>query len=149
MNPALATKALNYVAVSSALTKKALDELSVHRASQQKAAAARPELLKRMIEVGAVAEHQKQAAEAMLGSHAETLGLLKMAVERIAKLKEQTQKQASDLGQAVDPKEAGVSGEAKLAGDYDSLTDPHVGRKTSQKKASDVAILRVLEAPGS
>ncbi len=146
MNAALATKTVNYVAVSSALTKRALDELSVHRASQEKAATLRPDLLKRMLEVGAVGEHQKQAAEAMLGSHAETLNLLKLAIDKIGQLQSQAQKQASDLGQGVDAGEAGVS--PKLAGDYDSLTDGYVGRKTSQRKASDAAILSVLSAPG-
>jgi hypothetical protein len=147
MNANLANAALNYVAVSSALTKKALDELQVHRTSQQKAAAMRSELLDHMLKAGTVNERTKQAADAMLGSHPETLGLLKSAVDLIAKLKTQLQKQALDTGTGVDPKEAGVAGVEKSAGDYDSLTDPFVGRKTSQVKASDRAIMRVMENP--
>ena len=141
MNPQLSNKVLNYVAVSSALTKKALDELQVHRAAQQKAASVRPELLARMLQVGAIAEHQKQAGEAMLASHPETLSLLKLAVDKIEKLQGQVQKSAADLGQGVEDN-AGV----KTAGDYDSMNDPFVGRRTSQRKASDVAILRVLNS---
>ena len=144
MNAALATKAVNYVAVSSALTKRALDELSVHRTGQEKAASLRPDLLKRMLEVGAVAEHQKEAAEAMLASHAETMNLLKLAVDKIAAL--QAQKRASDLGEGVDAGEVDATS-AKEAGDYDSLNDNYAGRRTSRRKASDLAILSVLNAP--
>jgi len=144
MNPAIATKALNYVAVSSQLVKRALDEVQVHRAAQQKAAAMRGNVLALMLKTGSVAEHQKDAAEAMLGSHAETMGLLKTAIEKLATLKGQLQKQAADLGQGVDEHDVGG---AQQAG-YDSLEDGYVGRKTSQKKASDEAILKVLGPPG-
>ena len=145
MNAALAQKGLNYVQVSSVLTKRALDELSVHRAAQTKAAALRPDILKQMLEIGAVGEHQKEAAEAMLASHPETIGLLKLALDKIAKLQATITKHAVDLGEGVDDKEAGS---VKTAGDYDSLTDGYVGRKTGRRKASDEAILSVLNAPG-
>lgn len=149
MNAALATKAINYVAVSSALTKRALDELSVHRTAQQKAASLRSDVLQLMLQVGAVGEHQKQAAEAMLGSHAETMGLLKLAVEKIGLLQSKLQKAAGDLGEGVEADEAGGLTAGKQAGDYDSLSDPYVGRKTSRRKASDEAILAVLNPPGT
>jgi hypothetical protein len=143
MDANLATKALNCITVNSVLTKRALDELSVHRSSQQKAASMRSALLDQMLEVGCVAGHQKQAADAMLCSHAETLGLLKMAVDKIAKLQAQIQKTAGDLGQGVDEGEA--TGTEKVAGDYNSLDDGYVGRKTSRRKVSDEAILRVMQ----
>jgi len=146
MNTKIATAALNYVAVSSAMTKKALDELGVHRDSQTKAAALRPDLLQLMIETGAVSEEQKQAADAMLGSHAETLGLLRSAIEKMAGMKAKIEKQAAELGQPADEDEASLGGD-KAAGDYNSLEDGYVGKKTSQKKASDEAILKVLDAP--
>lgn len=141
MKPNFAKKILGHVAVSSELTKRALDELQVHRSAQTKAAALRSDLLKRLVETGCVGEHQKQAAEAMLGSHAETMGLLKAAVDKLAVFQAQLQKQAGDLGQGVDPKDAGSTKTAS----YDSLNDPFVGRKTSQRKASDDAIAKVLQ----
>ena len=142
MDATLANKALNVVAVNSALVKRSLDEVSVHRSSQEKAASLRPALLAQMLETGCVAQHQKQAADAMLCSHAETLGLLKMAVDKIAKLQAQVQKTAGDLGHGVDEDSTGA---VKTAGDYNSVEDSYVGRKTGQRKASDEAILKVLQ----
>ena len=144
MNQNLATAALNYVAVSSALTKRAIDELNVHRAAQQKAAALQPTLLQEMLQTGHLAEHQKQAGEAMLASHPETLQLLKLAIAKNVEQRELLKKYASELGRGEDENTTVVE---KTAGDYDSLNDPYVGRRTSQRKASDVAILRVLDTP--
>jgi len=144
VDPKLANAALNTVAVYSALTKKALDEVSTHREAQEKAASVRPDLLNLMLETGAVTEEQKEAADAMLGSHAETLGLLKSALTKMAEFKTQIEKQASELGRPDDDTSLGGA-----LGDYDSLSDGYVGRKTSQKKASDEAILSVLQPPGT
>lgn len=143
MKPQFANKVLKYVEINSALLKRALDELQTHRALQKKAADQRPAILQRMIEIGCVTENTKQAAEAMLAGHAETLGLLKSATDKIAELRERIQKQASELGRGEEPGTTGVPG-VKTASDYDSLSDGYVGRKTSQRKASDEAILRVL-----
>ena len=143
MNPQFATKVLQYVEVNSALLKRALDELQGHRALQKKAGDLRPDLLKRMIEVGCVNDGSKEAAEAMLAGHAETLGLLKSAVDKIADLKERLHKSAGELGRGEETGKAGTASE-KTAGDYDSLSDGYVGRRTSQLKASDQAILKVL-----
>jgi hypothetical protein len=139
MNRNFASKVLQYVEVNSALLKRALDELGVHRQAQKRAADQRADLLKRMVEVGCVQESQKTAADAMLGGHAETMGLLKAAVDKIAGLREELSKRAGDLGQGADPKEFGSEKAA-----FDSLSDGYVGRKTSQRKASDEAILKVL-----
>jgi hypothetical protein len=57
-----------------------------------------------------------------------------------------SEKAASDLGHAVSDKEAGVKSVSQVR---DSLNDPYVGRRTSEKKASDLAILAVLNAPRS
>jgi hypothetical protein len=54
------------------------------------------------------------------------------------------EKRAGDLGQAVDEDRIGV-GPGKAA--YDSMTDPYVGRKTSEKKASDIAMFERLGLP--
>ena len=145
MNANQAKMALNYIAVNAALVKKALDELTIHRQAQEKAASLRPDLLKHMIDTGTVGESQKTAADAMLGSHAETLGLLKSAVDKIDALKSKVEKHAGDLGRPADDEDSSLG--TKSADDYDSLKDPYVGRKTSEKKASDEAILRVLDAP--
>ena len=142
VDPKLANDVLNTVAVYSALTKKALDELSTHREGKEKAASVQPEILDLMVETGAVTEEQKEAADAMLGSHAETLGLLKSALTKMAEFKGRLEKQAGELGGPDDDSVA-------VTPDFDSLSDPYVGRKTSQKKASDEAILSVLNAPGS
>lgn len=130
---------LQFVEVASFGMKRACDELIVHRSMQKKASDLAPELLSLMLKTGAVRNDQKDAAAAMLGSHAETLQLLKSAVEELHKQKTQSlTKKAGDLGTGVD--------DNNKPG-YDSLTSNYVGRKTGEKKASDMAILRVLDAP--
>jgi hypothetical protein len=147
MDPKLANQTLQYVQVTTALTKRALDEVQVHRDSQEKAASMRNNVLESLIEAGCVGETQKQAAEAMLGSHAETLNLLKLASDKIKDQQAKLVKHAGDLGAGVDPAEVGANGSVKSADEYDSMTDGYVGRKTSEKKASDEAILKVLHDP--
>lgn len=134
---------LRFVEVGSLALKQAMDEVDVHRSGQKRAAALRPELLELMLKTNTVATHQKQAAEAMLASHDTTLQLLKSAVE---KLVEERKGKPGDLGRAVPEKQAGLNGAANDNG-YDSLTDPFLGRRTSQKKASDLAIEAVLQSP--
>lgn len=136
--------ALDYVQVSSATVKKAIDELSVHRQGQKAAASLRPAILEHMLEQQVIRPEEKEAAAAMLGSHPETLGLLKNAIDMIARYRGQT-KAAGESGAAVDPKRAGVEPGPGDPGDYDSLKDPFVGRRTSVKKASDMALARILE----
>ena len=99
-----------------------------------------------MIATGCVAPHQKQAAAGMLSNHGQSLDLLVNAVNKMQSYKQASEKAASDLGQAVTEKEAGVSAPTSLS---DSLSSPYVGRRTSEKKASDLAILAVLDSPSS
>lgn len=141
MNPTFAKNVLAHIATSSALTKRALDELQIHRAAQTKAASLRSEVLKKMLDTGCATEQTKQAAEAMLGSHAETLGLLRRAMEKLAEFQTALQKQASDLGQGVDSKEAGAG---RSTGSYNSLEDGYTGRRTSQMKESDRVLFKGL-----
>jgi len=136
----VAVNSLRFVELGSFVVKRACDELIVHRGLQKKASDLAPEVLEIMIKTGAVREEQRQAAAAMLGSHAETLQLTKWAVEELYKART-TNKVAGDLGTPVDDPEK------RGQGDYDSLTDPFIGRQTSQKKASDHAILKVLDNP--
>ena len=127
MNTKLAAQAVEFVAASSALTDRLLSEV-----------------LNRMLETGCVAPHQKQSAAEMLGDHSQSLDLLVNAVNKMQSYKQASEKAASDLGQAVTEKEAGVSTSSPA---HDSLNDPYVGRRTSEKKASDLAIMAVLDAP--
>lgn len=139
MDETLAPKVLKYVTVSSALAKRALDELGVFQRDGEKAAALAPDLLTDMLQAEAIGDHQKEAVEKMLGSREGSTQLLKHAIDKIAELT-QTNKKAGDLGEGVDAKAVGV----ESAPVYDSLTSPFVGAKTSEKKASDVALLRGL-----
>jgi hypothetical protein len=143
----LVQKTLSFVKVASLTAKRAIDEVNVHRQAQEKAAALRPDLLKYMMASGLVREDQKQAAEAMLGSHAETLNLLKLATDKINEMKTtQTHKPgASGLGSGQDEKHSGLG--QRDPAEYDSLKDPVVGRRTSFRKASDDALARVLDNP--
>lgn len=134
---------LRFVEISSLAVKRAMDENDVHRAQQKKATDLQPPLLEKLLAMGLVAKHQEKAAAAMLGSHAETLNLFNALVEKYAALK--TEKVAKDgLGSGVDPKQAGLGPDAPPA---DSTTSPWVGRHTGEKKASDLAILAVLDTP--
>jgi hypothetical protein len=139
---------VQYVAISSATAKRAVDEVVTSRAAMQKAASLAGPLLDYMVSAGVVAARQKQAAQAMLGGHAETLQLLKAAVDKIVEYKEQTKK-ADDNGEGVDPATLGLAVSATTGGTgpftkegaYDSLNDPFVGRRTSLVKQSDRALL--------
>lgn len=141
--PGLLDDVLQFIEISSHGLKIAMDEIDVHRAQQTKAAGLQEPLLGKLVALGLVGETQKKAGAAMLASHAETLNLFNALVEKYASLR--TEKAAKDhLGGGVDPKQAGV---APVAGDNDSLTSPFVGRYTGEKKASDLAILAVLDTP--
>ena len=145
MNTKLAAQTIEFIAASSALNDRLMGEVQSHRAREKQAAAKRQAVLDLMVNTGCIAPHQKQAAADMLGNHGQSLDLLVNAINKMQSYKAASEKTASDLGQAVTEKEAGY----KSAPARDSLNDPYVGRRTSEKKASDVAILAVLNAPRS
>jgi hypothetical protein len=145
MDTKLAAQAIEYVAASSALTDRLLGEVRSYREQEKRAADKREAILDLMVQTGCVAPPQKQAAAEMLGSHGQSLDLLVNAINKMQSYKQASEKAASDLGQAITEKEAGVAQRKSL----DSLNDPYVGRRTSEKKASDLAILAVLDAPRS
>lgn len=145
MNTKLAAQTIEFIAASSALNDRLMGEVQSHRAREKQAAAKRQAVLDLMVNTGCIAPHQKQAAADMLGNHGQSLDLLVNAINKMQSYKAASEKTASDLGQAVTEKEAGY----KAAPVRDSLNDPYVGRRTSEKKASDVAILAVLNAPRS
>lgn len=146
MNTKLAAQTIEFIAASSALNDRLMGEVQAHRAREKQAAAKRQAVLELMLQTGSVAPHQKQAAADMLNNPAQTLDLLVNAINKMQAYKAASEKAASDLGQAVSEKEAGVKSASQVR---DSLNDPYVGRRTSEKKASDVAILAVLNAPRS
>jgi hypothetical protein len=145
MNTKLAAQTIEFIAASSALNDRLMGEVQSHRAREKQAAAKRQAVLELMVNTGCIAPHQKQAAADMLGNHGQSLDLLVNAINKMQSYKAASEKAASDLGQAVTEKEAGY----KSVPTRDSLNDPYVGRRTSEKKASDVAILAVLNAPRS
>lgn len=142
MNQSFLDAVLRFVELSSATVKRALDENAHYRQSQARASYLQEPLLEHLINTGIVASTQKQAAEAMLNSHAESLQLLKAAADKIVELRQQMGiKQANDLGRGDDSR---VYFTAPGRGQYDSLQDPFIGRKTTEKKASDMALLKLV-----
>lgn len=144
MNTKLAAQTVEFIAASSALNDRLMGQVQSYREKEKQAAAKRDAVLDLMIETGSVAPHQKQAAAEMLANHGQSLDLLVNAINKMASYKQASEKAASDLGQAVTEKEAGIKTQPQIK---DSLNDPYVGRRTSEKKASDMAILAVLDAP--
>lgn len=142
MNTWLATQTIEFIAASSALNDRLMGEVQAHRDREKQAAARRSAVLELLLSTGSVAPHQKQAAAEMLANPAQTLDLLVNAVNKMQVYKSASEKAASDLGQAVTDHTT-----AKAASSRDSLNDPYVGRPTSEKKASDLALLAVLNAP--
>lgn len=146
MNQQLATRTLQFVQISSAFAKRAYDEIEVHRGQQKRAADLRPELLTYMVESGVIDQGSKEAAEAMLGSHAETMQLLKSAVDKIVELrKDNAVKAAADFGEAE-----GTGGSSAPTEGYDSLNSPVVGGRPSAhvtKIASDDVLRRIMHSP--
>lgn len=130
---------VDYVEVSSLTTKRALDEVQVHRQAQEKAAALRPELLRHMLATGVVTPNHKQAAETMLGAHDTSLQLLKSAVDRIAELTAELsarpakEKTGGDLGRAE------PGGDATVASSFTGV----VGGRSTAVKESDRPLMRL------
>jgi len=146
MNTKLASQTVEFIAASSALNDRLMGQVQSYRGNEKQAADKRNAVLDRMIETGCVAPHQKQAAAEMLGSHSQSLDLLINAVNKMQSYKQASEKSAADLGHAVSDQESGIKPQARV---FDSINDPYVGRRTSEKKASDFAILSVLDAPRS
>jgi hypothetical protein len=144
MNTKLAAQAIEYIAASSALTDRLLGEVQAGRNREKQASSKMQAVLDVLISTGSVAPHQKQAAAEMLGDHAKTLDLLVNAVNKMQTYKAASEKAAADLGYAVTEKEAGAKSTSNA---HNSLNDPYVGRRGSEKKASDLALLKVLDAP--
>ena len=76
----------------------------------------------------------------MLCSHADTMGLLQLAVEKLAASRQENADltKTASLGTGID--DPGTTGKKG----YDSLTDGRLGHKTSELKESDRALIRRL-----
>lgn len=152
MHSKTASAILDHVAVSNEFTGRLVEELNTHRAAQKRAADLRPEVLQQLVEAGCVSANNKQAADAMLGSHAETLSLLSDATRKLAELAEQNAKLAAAKGHSKSAADAAGGNSVQHPAvapqgsgrTYDSLTDPVIGRRTSEKKASDIAFEEVM-----
>jgi len=144
MNTKLAARTIEFIAASSVLNDRLMGDVQKYREREKKAADKRSDVLKLMLEAGCVAPHQKQAAAEMLSDHSQSLDLLVNAVNKMHSYKQASEKAAADLGQGVTEKEAGFNTQPQVR---DSLNDPYVGRRSSEKKASDIALLQVLNAP--
>jgi len=137
---------IRFVEIASVALKRAMDDNDVHAAMQKKAAAKAASTLDRLVAAGLVNRDQKQAAAAMLGDHAGTLDFLNLAIGRI----EQTAPKTA--GDGRDPTDRGHAGDGRADGNgklpakraFDSLTDPHVGRRTSERKESDRRLFQGL-----
>ncbi len=137
----LLTTALAFTDVGSQLTKRAFDEVEVHRAAQKQAADLVEPLLDHMVKSAVIAPTQREAARAMLGGHATTLQLLKAAVDKVVDREKAAAaagktKTAGDLGRGEGDAGGGSS-------DYNSLTHPVVGVKTANVKESDKSLMRL------
>jgi hypothetical protein len=135
-------KVMQFVSLSSAFGKKALDELAVFREAENSAKAASDELVTLMLQNGLIHENQKQAATDAIANPIQRVEMFKQAVAKLAASRART-KTAEMGGPSEDPNSSGRSS----AGTHDanwSLKSGYVGERTSVKKASDVAWLRGL-----
>lgn len=142
LDPQFANTVIRYTQVSNTLVKKALEELTPLKADAEKAAAARAALLDHMVQAGTIQEHEKDAASKLMSTHDGVQQVLKNAVDRIVVLN-QNQKEAGDLGEGVDAQKLGLDGAAGSP----ELNPNYVGQRTSVKKASDHAMLAILDDP--
>ena len=141
MNKKLANLFVKSIQISSILQKRALDELHNGHVSSGTASEKTAGLVEHMVDKGCVAEHQKQAAADLLGSHSGTMDLLWNSVDKLAEAHKGLEKAGRDMGQAIDPARSGV----QSAPSYSLVDDPYVGRRTSEKKASDAAIWAAVD----
>jgi predicted transcriptional regulator len=146
VNTKLAATVIEFTAVSSVLNDRLMKQAQARYAQDKQAAEKLPAVLAVLERTGCITQQQKQAAVQMLSNHSLSLDLLVKAAENSYQFKTAAEKIGTDLGRAVSDKEAGVKSANKIR---TSLNDPYVGRRTSEKKASDDAILAVMDAPVS
>lgn len=109
--------------------KRATDEVGIHRANQKLAADKRPEVLRYLMETGLVGSQHKEAAEAMLATHAGTLDLVKLAAEELTK------------------ERAAVKAAARRDGEVVSTDTKQAGTGQQELNGGDAILLRILDRP--
>jgi len=137
-NQNLNGKMLRFVELASSMGKQSMDTIAQYEAREKAASEAIPGLIEHLISTKVIEPGQKQAAENALKDHGQTQALLKNAATKIQETREKAASaQVTGLGQP--------EGQTKQAHDpNDSLTDPFVGRRSSEKSASDIALFRGL-----
>jgi len=146
MQKKLAQHTLRFVEMTGVFCKKSIDEINGWRKKADAAEEKRPAVLALLKSAGVIDQDQEKLAAQMLGNHAQTMDLLEGAVKKIAEMQQQNrQKSAMDQGSAApDPFGAVGNGQHDPAS---SLTSPFVGQRTSEKKASDLALMAGLGVP--
>jgi hypothetical protein len=136
---------LEFAKLASLVTKRATDELSVHRGTKEAASKIAPSALAEMKAVGMLpTEANVKSAELMLASHPETINLLRLATQKIATLTEAlaktNSKEARTLGGPENPQASTApSGETPARG-----ANIVGGPRNSIKSAAHEASERVL-----
>ena len=144
MNPKIATAAVQYVAVTSALVQKQAEESLRYKKQEQEVKPKLASVIDHLVNTGCINATQKEAALKQISNHATALDMLVNAATKIQQYKEavaqERTKQASELGQ---PDSIGKT-EKKAS---NSLNDPYVGRFSNEPKASDAALRAILNNP--
>jgi len=157
LNDRIQKNALHLVEVASQGFENALDQIAIHQLAQQKAASLAPSILQTMLEGGLIPVKDKEAAAAMLGSHAETMSLLKNACDDLAAAnalikkaglekdeedKKLKTKQASEIGSPV-PETPTSTKSSNQNGDMPYL----IGSRGDGNRASDLPLLNLANIP--
>lgn len=135
----LATKVVDFVGASSTLGQRAMDKIAEFEGQHKAATTKVAGLVQHLIECKVIEPGQAKQAEAALANHSQALELLRNSSSKIAELRKEAEtRKGMNLG-APAGQEKAASSKA-----YDSQTDPYVGRRTTEKKASDHAIMAGL-----
>jgi len=148
MTTPMHAKIVQFIELAGCTVKKALDAVGQKKKDDASIEAYTNSSIKKMAEEHLIDAGEEKRARELLSTHSGALSLLGNALDKIAELsskykeaqksnRELTKRAASNLGRGVDNVGDGDLG-------YDSINDPVVGRRTSQKKASDVALAKGL-----
>lgn len=145
---------LNLVNVATTGLEQAMDKIAVFEAGKVKAAQMASGILKLMLDTGLISGTDKQAAEIMLGSHAETMMLLKNACDELVELRAIVKK--ANLDPIPEPKKEkkGASELGNPEPDIGSSKEksssklPHlIGSRSDGNRESDIPLLNLAGIP--
>lgn len=134
----LTEKTLNYVEVSNKALAEAARLLGETDAVHAKLAEAAPARAQALVALGRLEPALQKRAEQMLANPAELGGLFDNLLGLLDKQQKQASEKQASLGKAASAPSQTQSSE------YDSLSDSYIGRRTTMKKASDEAMLRLI-----